>query len=146
LISDSGRYALRALAELALLPQGQYLGSASLAGQVDVPANYLSKLLQLLSRIGLLDSQKGAGGGFRLARPAEQIALIEVLDPIDRVRRWEGCVLGNEQCPGDSPCALHDGWGKVRDSYITFLEHTSVAQLARSPASNELAAPAASGG
>jgi Rrf2 family protein len=133
MISKTGRHALNALVELARLTDGQYAGAGSVAREIGAPINYLGKLLQDLARVGLVESQKGLGGGFRLARDPRQITLFDIADPIDHVSRWDGCFMGRGSCSDDAPCALHRRWGRVRDGYLKMLKETTLADLTRAP-------------
>jgi len=110
MISKSGIHAVKALSALAELPHGVYAGAGEVAQRIGAPRNYLGKLLKTLADSGLLASQKGKGGGFRLARHPGEISLFEVMDPIERVSRWSGCFLGQRQCSEDAPCAVHPQW------------------------------------
>jgi Rrf2 family protein len=129
MISKTGVHALRALAALTKLPDGQYAGAVEIAEEIGAPRNYLGKLLKVLADDGLLVSQKGKGGGFRLARDPSQITLYDVMDPIEHVGRWSNCLLGHGPCPAQTPCMLHGKWGKVRDAYLQFLRETTVADV-----------------
>jgi len=130
MMSKTGIHALRALAALAKLSNGRYAGSGEVAKAIGAPRNYLGKLLKTLSHEGLVESQKGKGGGFRLARDPATITLLDVMEPIARVGRWTGCFLGRTTCSADTPCSLHARWGNVRDAYFLFLKETTVADLA----------------
>jgi len=129
-ISRTAKHALAALAFLAGLPDGQFAGAADIAQEINAPGNYLGKLLKTLADTGLVESQKGKGGGFRLVRAAASIALIDVVDPIDHVSRWSECFLGRGRCSTESPCSVHKRWASVRDAYLAFLTGTSLADLA----------------
>jgi len=133
MISQTAKHALAALTALAELPPGRFAGAAEIAADIDAPPNYLGKLLNTLAGEGLAESQKGKGGGFRLARSPDSIPLIEVLDPIDRVSRWSDCFLERGRCSDEGPCAVHERWAEVRDAYVQFLKQTSVADLALPP-------------
>ena len=111
--SKTGLHAIRALVQLALLPEGEFAGAVSLAKEIDAPSNYLGKLLQSMAREGLVQSRKGARGGFRLARDPEKISLRDVLEPIDHVSRWNGCFLGLPVCSDDAPCGVHERWAEA---------------------------------
>jgi Rrf2 family protein len=130
MMSKTGVHALTALAALAKLSNGDYAGAGDLAKTIGAPPNYLGKLLKTLSHEGLLESQKGKGGGFRLARNPATITLLDVMEPVARVSRWTGCFLGRATCSDQDPCALHLRWGKARDAYFQFLSETTVADLA----------------
>jgi Rrf2 family protein len=130
MISKTGIHALRAIVALSELPEGVFAGAADIAGRTGAPPNYLGKLLKNLAGEGLLESQKGKGGGFRLARDPARISIYEVLEPIDKISRWSGCFMGKSRCSEKSPCAVHGKWGGVRDAYLQFLKETKLAELA----------------
>ncbi|MDX9856661.1 MAG: Rrf2 family transcriptional regulator [candidate division Zixibacteria bacterium] len=130
MISKTGISAAKALAVLAKIPDREYAGSAAIAKEIGAPQNYLGKLLKALASEGLVESQKGFGGGFRLARPAAKISLFDVVEPIDKVSRWGNCFLGNGRCNEHDPCAVHDRWKRVREEYLGFLRETTIADLA----------------
>jgi Rrf2 family iron-sulfur cluster assembly transcriptional regulator len=130
LITRSGTHALNALAMLSTLPDGARAGAARIARQIKAPSNYLGKLLRTLSRAGVVESRKGSDGGFRLARGAGAISLIDVLDPIEHVSLRTGCILGRAKCPAANPCTVHEAWSRVREHYLGFLRSTTLADLA----------------
>jgi Rrf2 family protein len=117
------------MAALARLPEGAYAGAAKIAREIGAPQNYLGKLLQTLARAELVHSQKGLGGGFCLARPPEEISLFDVVEPIEHISRWSGCILGHPTCSEELPCAIHHRWKKVRDAYLNLLQRTTIADL-----------------
>jgi Rrf2 family protein len=117
---------------LGRLPAGEHVGANRVAGEIQAPPNYLGKLLQTLAREGVVFSQKGIGGGFRLARPAKDISLLEIIEPIEHIGRWSGCIIGRSECSDEHPCVVHERWKKVRTSYMSLLQGTTVADLVRS--------------
>jgi Rrf2 family protein len=129
MIGKTGVHAIRALTQLTGLPAGQSMGAAQIAEQIDAPPNYLSKLLRILARRGVLESHKGPGGGFRLARAAAEIRLLDVVEPIEPVTRWNGCILRQKGCSEEDPCAIHDRWKQLRDGYLAMLSETTIADL-----------------
>jgi Rrf2 family transcriptional regulator, iron-sulfur cluster assembly transcription factor len=129
MLTKTGLHAVRALVALARLPAGAYAGAAKIAQEIDAPPNYLSKLLKALARQGVVESQKGLGGGFRLARDPQAITLLEVVEPIEHVSRWTGCILGRPECSDAEPCAIHTRWKAVRDAYLHMLRRTTIAEL-----------------
>jgi Rrf2 family transcriptional regulator, iron-sulfur cluster assembly transcription factor len=130
MISKTGIHAATALASLALLKPGEYAGTAAIAKEIGAPQNYLGKLLNTMAGEGLVESQKGFGGGFRLARQASKISLFDVVEPIDKVSRWGDCFMHRGKCKPDTPCAVHGRWRKIREEYLGFLRETTVEDLA----------------
>lgn len=129
MLSKTGLHAIRALVALARLPEGAYAGASSIALDIGAPQNYLGKLLRNLADQGLVESQKGLGGGFRLARDPHRITLLDVIEPIEHVSRWAGCFLGLPACSDTTPCAMHDRWKAVRSAYVQMLRQTTLAEL-----------------
>ena len=72
------------------------------------------------------------GGGFQLARKPREITFYDVIEPIDHVSRWEGCIMGKKSCSSDSPCALHNKWEKVRETYLVMLKESTLADATNS--------------
>lgn len=105
MISQTAEYALRAVVALGMR-RGGSLTTQQIASQTRVPAGYLSKVLQALARTGLVEGQRGSGGGFILARPPHEVAVLDVINAVDPLRRIV-------RCPLDRPehehrlCALH---------------------------------------
>ncbi len=114
---------------LAGLPEGQRVGATTIAERIDAPPNYLGKLLRDMVRDGLVESQKGPGGGFRLARDPRKIRLLDVVESIEQITRWDGCFLGFPECSEDKPCALHLRWKQLRDDYLEMLSATTIDDL-----------------
>ena len=129
MISRTAQHAIRAVVHLARLEDGSFVGAAKLSETTGAPPNYLGKLMQSLAAVGLLESRKGAHGGFALAAPAHSIRLLDVVEPIDGVSRWEGCFLGQSTCSVDNACAVHERWALLRDEYLGLLRDTTIAEL-----------------
>ncbi len=105
MLSQTAEYALRAMACLAYRPD-ELTATPALAKQTQVPSNYLAKVLQVLASADLIVGRRGVGGGYRLARPATQIRLLDVINAVDPVTRIESCPLGLVN-HGKNLCALH---------------------------------------
>ncbi len=104
--------------------------AAVVAACENIPPFYLAKVLQDLSRAGLLKSARGRGGGFYLSRPPAEIILIEVVQAVEDLRRLETeCVLGIDDCSDETPCALHETWKGFRDSALAALRSITVEGL-----------------
>lgn len=123
-------HALRAVAFLATRRRDEPVRGQALARKVKVPAPYLAKVLARLARVGVLSATRGVKGGYRLARPAGDIRLIEVVEPLEG--RWTrpGCLLHpSRPCREDAACSAHGSWTGVKASYLTFLEETTVEDI-----------------
>jgi Rrf2 family protein len=126
----SATHALRALAHLAAHEGEEARLGRDLSREVGVPEHYLAKILATLARAGVLVATRGARGGYRLARPAGEITLLQVLEPIEGKRVRPGCLLRpGEACREEALCAAHPAWGGVKAAYTTFLEETTLEDI-----------------
>jgi Rrf2 family iron-sulfur cluster assembly transcriptional regulator len=134
MLSITSQYALRALSHLARQPGEAVLGR-DLAQSVDIPANYLSKLLLILRNAGLVDTARGAGGGYRLRRCADEIYLIDVVELFEDISRAKPpCFLGRTRaCSGAKPCTAHARWKGLQAAYLGFLVSTPLSAIAGNP-------------
>ena len=103
MFSQTAEYALRAVVSLAD-SGGQPLTTQQIAKLTQVPLDYLSKVMQALGRTGLVESQRGKHGGFTLARPANRLTILDVLNAVDPLPRIRTCPLklkghGRQLCP-----------------------------------------------
>ena len=133
-LSSSATHALRAAAWLAAHDDGQAVLGRDLARALDIPTGYLSKVLGTLARSGVLSAARGAKGGYRLARPARRIRLLEVVAPFEGKRVRVACLLRpGQSCRDSGACTAHESWGRVNEAYRSFLERTTVADLHEGP-------------
>jgi Rrf2 family protein len=104
MLSQTAEYALRAIVYLSDQPDKPVTGQ-QLAKAAQVPAGYLLKVMQSLSRAGLVDAQRGKNGGFTLTAPPDRITILDVVNAVDPIRRIRSCPLG---IPGhERLCPLH---------------------------------------
>jgi len=93
-----------------------------IAEAADVPQPSLAKILHSLRGRGLVRSTKGPGGGYQLARPGDQMRVVDVIEAVDgRIEMDRVCVLGLDTCSDDASCALHDVWKLFRQNYTSTL-------------------------
>jgi Rrf2 family iron-sulfur cluster assembly transcriptional regulator len=132
MFTTTTQYALRALVAMSSLPHGDVILGRDLSAKSGVPANYLSKILLDLKRAGIVTAVRGTGGGYRLNRSADEVRLVEVVSLFDPPRANPGCLLASEgECSDNNPCAAHERWCRVRSTYESFLESTTVAEFAK---------------
>lgn len=105
MFSQTAEYALRAM---VCLVQGgpDPQPTAQIAAQTQVPQDYLAKVLQSLTRNGLVKARRGLYGGYALDRPAAEISILDVLEAVDPIKRITSCPLGLE-AHGTKLCSLH---------------------------------------
>lgn len=128
MLSQTAEYALRTVLHIAGDGPAPHRVEG-LAAALGIPRNYLSKTLHQLARVGVLDSTRGPGGGFRLARPPHRIRLIDVVRPFDDLGEGRRCLLGNAVCSDRTACEAHQRWKDVSERLGAFFRETTVGDL-----------------
>lgn len=141
MLTQTSEYALRAMVYMARKGEDKYSGVKEIAASTEVPANYLAKILQQLAKTGVLESQKGFGGGFRVARKLSNINLLAIVDPLENISRFHRCVLGQRECSDEMACPLHDAWKRICHEYLGSLENTTLQDVADFKRKVEVIAP-----
>lgn len=138
MLTKKGKYGIKALVHLAQLPQGELAVVGEVASANNIPKKFLDAILGELRNAGFVQSRKGKDGGYRLARPAEDIMVghvVRVLDgplaPISCAShsRYESC----EDCD-EAICQVRHMMLEVRQAIADVLDHRSLAALRDSTA------------
>jgi Rrf2 family transcriptional regulator, iron-sulfur cluster assembly transcription factor len=132
IFSHSTEYAIRGLSELAARNDGSNVRLDQLAADAELPRDFLAKIFQRLVRGGVLESRKGRGGGFALARPAHEVTLMDILQAMEGEQTFDQCVIGLERCNDTMPCSQHDLYKPIRQRLKDYLTTTTLADLASS--------------
>lgn len=130
ILSQTAVYALKAVLHLAGAGNDRPVRVDDIAGALEVPRNYLSKILHVLAREGVLTSTRGPHGGFRLGRPPGEVSLASVIEHFDDITTASGCLLGRARCSDENPCAAHERWKSVSASVRGFLRETTIGDFA----------------
>lgn len=128
--SRSCEYALRALAYMGTQHEEGLITVQDIARAEALPAPFLAKVLQQLSKAGILNSVKGPKGGFGFARPAQEVTMFEVVSAVDGEEMFERCAVGLAACSDTAPCPLHDSWTPIRDRIHEYLSSHTIQDLA----------------
>lgn len=99
--------------------------------EMGVPATFASQILADLVRAGIATSKAGKAGGYRLARPADEISLLEVIEAGEGPLQPEQCVLSDGPCRWDAVCPLHESWTAASSALREVLAETSLASIAQ---------------
>jgi len=142
-LNDTAEYALRAVLYLARREEEAPVAAAHVAEELGLPRNYLSKILRRLARRGVLESSRGPSGGFRLARPASELALSDALEPFYDLGVDDQCLLGRRRCSEEDPCVAHERWSGMIGDFRSFFQETTVGELVRAEREAELGGAAA---
>lgn len=131
MFSQTVEYALRAVVHLAAQsPEGRT--TDQIAAATFVPRAYLSKVLQSLTRAGVVQSQRGLGGGMALARPAAELTILEVVNAVEPIQRIRTCPLGLAS-HGVHLCPLHSRLDAALATVEEALGGTTLAEVLTEP-------------
>jgi len=126
-MSTKGRYAVMAMIDIAAHSEGEPVSLAEIAQRQDISQEYLEQLFGKLRKAKLVESARGPGGGYRLARPGSAIPVAEIIAAVDEELQFtrcngdavEGCVRGER-------CNAHDLWSSLGRQMMYFLSSVSL--------------------
>jgi Rrf2 family protein len=127
MLNKTAIYAIRAMKFLAEQNSEKPVLSSTIASEMNIPHNFLSKILNRLTQAGVIVSTRGRGGGVTLSNPSSDIFLFEVVNLFMKVDDYKRCLLGLNKC--DGRCGLHSHWRIITKQFEKMLNETSIAQL-----------------
>lgn len=131
--SKTCEYAIRSVFFIAhRTASGNRVGIKEIANGIDSPEHFLAKILQDLSRKGIVQSAKGPNGGFYLDEHGLKRPLSEVVEAVDGNSIFTGCGLGLANCSETNPCPLHNEFKAIRNQLKDLLEQTTIADFSES--------------
>ena len=137
-LTRSADYAMRAMLDIAhqTAAEAGRARTHKIAQRQDIPPALLAKLVPLLVRAGLLNSQRGARGGLVLARRASEINMLEIVEAVEGPIAINRCTVTPVQCDKLDNCALHPIWQQAQDYLTQLLQQTSLEDLQAQDPSN----------
>ncbi len=130
IFSRTCEYAIRAVLYIAhQSTPSQKIGIKEIAAGIDSPELYLAKILQNLSKKGIINSTKGPHGGFYIQEDSLRKPLSEIVEAIDGEGLFRGCALGLSQCSELNPCPLHDQFKSIRTQIHQVLSQTTIGEF-----------------
>ena len=140
MFSRACEYAIRTLIDLAERPADTYVPVRDVASQCDIPYHFLGKIVQQLTKRGLLVANKGPKGGIALGNPPDHITLLQVVEAIDGLDITTQCIIGLPTCKDTNPCPLHIEWGENRKKIVEMLTRKTLKTLAEESKRNQIVA------
>jgi len=130
MFSKACEYAIRAMMFVSQKSQsGERVGIKAIVNGIDSPEHFMAKILQELSRKGLLQSIKGPNGGFFMDEKARKITLAQIVSAIDGDKVFVGCGVGLKVCNEKKPCPIHDEFKLIRTKLKNMLETTQIGEF-----------------
>jgi len=127
-LTTKGRFAVTAMADIAMHRSDDPVTLGEISARQKISLSYLEQLFGKMRRRGLVDSVRGPGGGYRLARDMEQISIADIILAVDEPIDATQCG-GRENCHGEQKCITHDLWARLNDHIVTYLGATTLKQL-----------------
>jgi len=124
MLSQTAIYAINAMAYIAKNSNGHLILTSEIAEQLQIPQNYLSKIMNRLVQSGYLKSRRGTKGGFSIFRNPSDISLFEVASLFMNTEDFNQCFLGLPKC--DGTCGLHDDWNQMIEKFTEILKNNSI--------------------
>ncbi|MDD2733088.1 MAG: Rrf2 family transcriptional regulator [Desulfuromonadaceae bacterium] len=128
-LTRKGEYAIRGIVYLAGKPIDKVCLLSDIAAAVDVPPTFLAKIFQQFSKIGLVKSFRGTGGGFLLGRAPENITLLEVVEAVEGPIIPNRCVVSPPECERSGFCKVHPVWKRVQGEVRSVLAGVTLKEL-----------------
>ena len=135
-LTTKGRFAVTAMMDLALRHGGGPVTLAQISARQKISLSYLEQLFGKLRRRQLVDSVRGPGGGYRLAKDMSVITVSEIILAVDEPIDATQCA-GKENCKDEQKCLTHDLWATLNSRIFDYLESVSLRQLVENQRSKD---------
>jgi Rrf2 family iron-sulfur cluster assembly transcriptional regulator len=130
-ITRQADYAVRSMIHLAELPLNNgRVSTATISEAEAIPLPFLTKVISRLATAGLVTTSRGMGGGVSLARPPDEITLLQVVEAVDGPIVLNHCLLRSGTCEREPFCAAHDVWAEVQTHFVQELNAVTMRELA----------------
>ncbi len=135
MLSATCKYALRSIIFIAIkTADGGTVNVKRISSELKIPMQFLSKILQVFVKKGLLVSQRGPNGGFAFKKSPFEISIMEVIEIIDGHELFNNCVIGTKTCycidKNFNKCSMHDKYNYLREEILRFFENETIVDIA----------------
>lgn len=130
-LSQRADYSVRMMVDVASMSNGQRTTINEIARRQDVPEPFMAKIVSHMADAGLVATQRGTGGGLTMARPADSITLLEIVEAIDGPIALTRCTLEPSRCSRSTKCAVHPVWEQTQRQLKELLSHTRLSDIAQ---------------
>lgn len=127
-LSKTSEYALRILSFMAKEPERMY-SAKYIVEHLKISDKYLRRLMTDLSKAGFIKSSRGREGGYSFDKKIQDIVLADIIDSVEGMDKYMGCVLGFDKCSDENPCAMHFTWIHVRKKFTETFQNKTLADF-----------------
>jgi Rrf2 family protein len=103
-----------------------------LATELNIPFKFLGRLMGRLRAAGFVESVRGKHGGYRIARPLEDIRLEDIVETVEGLGTYDRCILGFERCDEENPCPMHEFWKGPKAGIQQMMAEVTLAEMVES--------------
>ncbi len=128
-LTMTGEYAIRTMVHLAGLQAGNIAQISEISRKWEIPETFLRKIVAKLARSGLVESHRGIGGGLTLARPAEDITLLQIVEEMEGPMALNRCLVDSHVCTRSHTCVVHGVWAEAQGMLRDFLASRTLADV-----------------
>jgi Rrf2 family protein len=137
MLSKASKYAITAVLYLTNSASKQNkIGAKQIAHILDIPAPFLAKTMQELTKKDIISSVKGPNGGFYLSENNKKKTFFDIIDSIDNVAKFDRCYLGQFECNEENPCVVHHLYAPFKEKLIKKLKTKTILEMSDEYAHN----------
>jgi Rrf2 family protein len=127
-LSKTSEYALRILSYMAKSPEKLY-PARLLVEELHISDKYLRRLMTDLSKAGFIKSIQGRDGGYLFDKDISDIHLSQIIDAVEGMDKYTGCVLGFDECSDENPCVMHEAWLPIKQQLINIFKNKTLSDF-----------------
>ena len=125
ILSKTSEYAIRILSYMAST-EGELFSAKSILEKISIPQKYMRRIMTDLSKHGFIQSVQGRDGGYKFLKSPSEIFVSDIIDALDGMEKFVGCILGFEQCSCENPCALHNSYIETKEKLHKTFSQTNL--------------------
>ncbi|MFC4871434.1 RrF2 family transcriptional regulator [Negadavirga shengliensis] len=138
-LSQTSKYGIRAMLYMISHPApSQFISIGEISKELGLSFHFLTKIFRELTSKGLLHSYRGPAGGVALAKPADEIRLLDIALALEGEDYFDQCLLGLPGCGEEKPCPVHAYWKDLKGGFYHHLAATSIGELAEKVTKEEV--------
>ncbi len=127
----SSEYAIRCLVFMATCTC-ELCSVKHLASELNIPYKFLGRLMGELREAGFVESVRGKTGGYRIAKPLDDIRLEQIVDSVEGLENYDRCLLGFKLCDEKNPCPMHEFWTGPKENIKQMMADVTLADMVKS--------------
>jgi Rrf2 family iron-sulfur cluster assembly transcriptional regulator len=131
ILTRASEYAIRCVLFLATRQPGEVVSRRTISREMGIPTQFLSKIAQRLAQVGLIEIRQGAKGGYLLARPPEDVSLLDVIEAVEGEIFLNQCLMRADFCARTVMCPVHQVWQEAREELRRVLGGADFGRLGR---------------